>query len=182
MAILQLDDLTHLTDPSAIADVLFPLGIDLRSYRSGNSLHFPDLLAQDVLTHDERQQILGLHDSHFEFLKQQGNYAWCDLLTLHPGSLQLPMWATTYGKYHVHSDPEALYVLAGEVIFGFVTPEGNHLQLLLQPQDFLHISPNVEHWSSLGASLTLKVVHYFSSATGWVPRYTGTRLSETLGI
>lgn len=180
MAILQLSDNTLSADPELLSEVLSPLGIQLQRFNPGATSLFPDLLAQDILSQNEKQQILELHNSHFEFLKHQGSYSWCHLLTLHPGSPQLSMWASTYGQYHVHSDPEALYVLTGEIIFGIVKPDGSRLQLLLQAQDFLHIPAQVEHWSNLGASLTLKAVHYCSSATGWTPRYTGTSISERL--
>ncbi len=74
---------------------------------------------------------------------------------------------------------EPLYVLAGEMIFGFVRADGSQIQLLVQAQDYLLISAGVEHWCSLTASLNFKGVRYFTTAEGWLPSYTGTELSDS---
>jgi 1,2-dihydroxy-3-keto-5-methylthiopentene dioxygenase len=70
--------------------------------------------------------------------------------------------------------------LDGEVIFGFVRPDGSQVQLLLRSQDFLHIPAGVEHWSGLSATLTLKAVRYFATSDSWIPQHTGTRLGHFL--
>ncbi|HEY9624546.1 MAG TPA: hypothetical protein V6C78_29590 [Crinalium sp.] len=178
MAILLLEDGTIVRDMGAIADELFPLGIWLKHFDPGMSLLFPNLAEQDVLTTEEKQYILELHDSQFEFLKRQGNYVWSDLLVLHPGSPTLDMVLKTYGRCHAHTAPEALYMLSGELVIGFVYSDGRQAQLLLQSQDYIHIPHGVEHWSSLTASLTVKAVRYFTTADGWVPQYTGTIFSN----
>jgi 1,2-dihydroxy-3-keto-5-methylthiopentene dioxygenase len=117
----------------------------------------------------------------FEFLKQEGGYLWSDLLVLHPGSPNLAMLVATYSRYHNHTAAEALYLLAGEAIFGFLRPNGSQVQLLLQAQDYLHIPAGVEHWFTPAASLHCKAVRYFTTVEGWVPQYTGTQWSDYLG-
>jgi 1,2-dihydroxy-3-keto-5-methylthiopentene dioxygenase len=178
MATLQLPDGSLLTQPAEIARELNLLDIDYKRYDPGTSLLFPDLAAQDVLADAAKQHILELHDSQFEFLKHDSHYLFNDLLNLHPGSPALHAFTTTYSTYHIHAEPEALYVLLGEAIYGFVRPDGAHLKLLLQDQDYLHIPAEVEHWFSPSASLTLKAVRYYSGISGWAPKYTGTRSQE----
>ena len=116
----------------------------------------------------------------FEFLQKENGCLWCDLLNVHPGIPNLQMLLHTYSRYHTHTASEPLYVLAGEMIFGFVKPDGSRLQLLVQPQDYISIPVGVEHWCSLSASLNFKAVRYFTSVEGWVPNYTGTQLSDCL--
>jgi 1,2-dihydroxy-3-keto-5-methylthiopentene dioxygenase len=172
MAKLLLDNGTILSEPKAIYEKLLPLGIGLGQWAVADSC----LLKADILTDLEQQKILELHESHFHFLQQQGGYLWRDLLTLHPGSGNLQLLAATYARYHTHSATEALYVLAGEIIFGFICSKGSQMQLSLTSQEFIQIPAGVEHWSSLSASLSLKAIRYFSSAEGWMPKYTRTRL------
>ncbi|MUG99487.1 acireductone dioxygenase [Scytonema sp. UIC 10036] len=174
MAILLLEDGTVQSSLVEISRELSPLGIYLRHYDPGTSIFLPDLISQEILTNKEKDYILEIHDSLFEFLKKEGNYLWSDLLTLHPGLSQLQMLINTYNRYHVHTAPEALYILAGEMIFGFVRPDGTQVQLLVQSQDYIQIPARVEHWSSPAASLHCKAVRYFTTADGWVPQYTGT--------
>ena len=114
------------------------------------------MAAQDTLRDEEKQNVLELLSSYFEFLQQQEGYLWYDLLVLHPGTANLYSLAVTYSRYHTHTTSEALYMLAGEAIYSFVRPDGDRFQLLVQPQDYLHIPAGVEHWFSPAASLHVR--------------------------
>ncbi|MBU7586188.1 MAG: acireductone dioxygenase [Nostoc sp. TH1S01] len=179
MAILLREDGTVESDLSEIVGELAPLGVYLKHYDPGTSLLFTNLLEQDVLTALEKQYIVELHNSVFEFLQQENASLWCDLLNVHPGVPNLQMLIDTYSRYHTHIAAEPLYVLAGEMIFGFVRPDGSQVQLLVQSQDYISIPAGVEHWCSLTAALNFKAVRYFTSAEGWLPNYTGTQLSDS---
>ena len=181
MALLQLDGGTTYTDFEEIAEELAPLRVHLRHFELDTSLVFLGLSDQDVLTESEKRNILQLHESLFEFLKQERCYLWSDLLNVHPGSPHLQPLMATYSPYHVHTAPEAFYVLAGRAIFRFVRPDGSQMQLLVEPQDYLHISAGVEHGFSLDASLWFKAVRYFTTVEGWVPQYTKTQMGNFLG-
>ncbi|MEH2331662.1 acireductone dioxygenase [Nostoc sp.] len=187
MANLLLDDGTIESDLGEIARELEPLGIQLKHYDPGTSLLFPNLLGQDVLTEAEKRYCVELHNSVFEFLQQENGALWCDLLNVHPGSFNLHHLIATYGRYHTHPAAEPLYVLSGEMIYGFVRADGSQVQLLVQAQDYLYIPTGVEHWCSPTASLNFKGVRYFAmsatgcaNAEGWVPNYTGTQVSDSL--
>ncbi|MBD2436014.1 cupin domain-containing protein [Nostoc sp. FACHB-110] len=180
MAILLLEDGSVESDLSEIVSELAPIGVHLKHYDPGTSLLFPSLLEQDVLNNSEKHYIVDLHNSVFEFLRHENGSLWCDLLNVHPGVPNLQMLLNAYSHYHTHTSAEPLYVLAGEMIFGFVRPDGSQIQLLVQPQDYIYIPAEVEHWSSLTASLSFKAVRYFTSAEGWVPNYTGTQLNDAL--
>lgn len=179
MPVLQLEDGSILNDLEAIDQELNALLVDFRHFDPGTTLLFPDLDQQDVLDDDERQNILDLHDCHFEFLRLEQGYLWHDLLVLHPGSPNLYTLATQYNRCHTHTAPEALYVLSGAAIYGFIRSDGSPMRLLVQPQDYIHIPAGVEHWFRPTASLHFKAVRYFSTPSGWVPRYTGTMLNDT---
>jgi 1,2-dihydroxy-3-keto-5-methylthiopentene dioxygenase len=179
MAILLLEEGKVESDLSEIVRELTSLGIYLKHYDPGTSLLFPDLLEQDVLTDSEKQYIVELHNSVFECLLQENGSLWCDLLSVHPGSPNLQMLTDAYSRYHTHPAAEPLYVLAGEMIFGFVKSDGSQVQLLVQSQDYIYIPADVEHWCSLTTSLHFKAVRYFTSAEGWIPSYTGTQLSDS---
>ncbi|MDM9384050.1 cupin domain-containing protein [Chlorogloeopsis sp. ULAP01] len=180
MSILKLENgqiLSHLSD---IQRELATLNIQIEHQDLGKSLRSPELLAQDILSQQEKQRILHLYENDFEVLKQKVDYHFYDLLVLHPGSPNLYTLAAAYSRYHTHKDAEALYILAGEAMFGFVQPEGNQVQLLVQAHDYIYIPAEVEHWFSPAASLHVKALRYFTSADGWIPEYTGTRFQDFL--
>jgi 1,2-dihydroxy-3-keto-5-methylthiopentene dioxygenase len=174
MAILLLDNGITESNFSEIVNELESLNIKLRNYELGTSLLFSELLEQETVTESEKLYIIELHNSLFEFLQKETDYHWSDLLNIHPGSTNLETWIVTYGRYHTHNAAEVIYLLAGEMIYGFVKPDGSQVQLLLQHQDYLYIPIGVEHWCSPSASLNFKVIRYFTTVEGWMPNYTGT--------
>ena len=180
MPTLLLEDGTIHSNLVDIAHELSPLGINLKHYEPSMPIFLSDLLSQEILTDKEKNYILEIHNSLFEFLKKQGRSLWSDLLNVHPGLPDLDTLIATYNHYHFHTAPEALYILAGEMIFGFVRPDGSQVQLLIQAQDYINIPAKVEHWIRPAASLHCKAVRYFTTVHGWMPHYTGTQMIDFL--
>jgi 1,2-dihydroxy-3-keto-5-methylthiopentene dioxygenase len=179
MPTLLLDDGTIKSDFPEIVAELAPLNIELKHFATVELLILSNLLEPEVLTQLEKQQIVELHQDLFAYLQAQQGYLWCDVMNLHPGSPHIENVIATYSRYHNHTAAEALYVLAGEMIFGFVTPDGHQIQLLMQPQDYIHIPAGVEHWCSPTALLNFTGLRFFTTIEGWVPNYTGTQLIDS---
>ncbi|MEP0872543.1 cupin domain-containing protein [Trichocoleus desertorum AS-A10] len=171
MAILQLSNGKVCGNSSEIVRELALFNVQLQHYSLEAPQHWADLLAEDVLPDLEKRQILELCDRQLGSLKQETSYLWSDLLVFHPGSSQLHS-ISTYNRYHTHKAPEALYILSGEAIFSFIELDGQQVQLLVQPGDYVQIAAGVEHWFSPTASLEFKAVRYFTTVDGWVPQYT----------
>ncbi|MBW4507757.1 MAG: acireductone dioxygenase [Scytonematopsis contorta HA4267-MV1] len=184
MSILKLDNGEIIRNESEIQLILAPLYIQVRNCYSekllDDAINSSKALSQDVLDYSEKNQVLHLHSSFLDSLKQEFGSLWYDLLVLHPGSANLFSLTRTYSRYHTHTDAEALYLLSGEALFGFIRPDGSHVQLLLEKHDYIHIPAGCEHWFSLTASLNLKAVRYFATTDGWMPQHTGRKLN--LGI
>lgn len=180
MAVLQLSNRKRFSDLAAIADILAPLKVHLKHYELGSSPLSTNLLELDVLDAHQKKQLLEIHRKDLMLPERAGDYSWCDLFTVHPGSPNLQTLSFNYSRYHVHTAAEAFCVLAGEAIVGLVQSDQQQLQLLVQPGDFLHIATGVEHWFGLSAALHLKAVRYFTTADGWMPYYTGTEINASL--
>lgn len=179
MAILQFAN-QQVHDLSTIAKMLKLSNIWLKHYPVQSLPAAKDLLERDVLELEHRQQLLELYQDQLAAIVPEGEYAWCDLLALHPGSPTLQTLEHNYGRYHTHTDPEVLYVLAGSAIVGFAQSEPScELQLRLGPGDFLHIPKQVEHWFSLTASLQFKAARYFVTTNAWMAYYTNTLVDES---
>lgn len=179
MAILQFADQRVCHDLATIAKTLSSLNICLKHYSVQPLLAAKDLLERDVLELEHRQQLLELYKDHLAAIVPDGEYAWCDLLALHPGSPNLQTIEHNYGRYHTHTDPEVLYVLTGSAIFGFTQSDGRQVQLRLEVGDLIHIPSQVEHWFSLTASLQVKAARYFVTTKSWMAHYTNTLVDES---
>ncbi|WP_017318659.1 1,2-dihydroxy-3-keto-5-methylthiopentene dioxygenase [Mastigocladopsis repens] len=176
MAILQLEDGTRHTDLQDICRELAPLNIQLNRWAVGESQQLRQLLAQDSLNEDEKEQILKSLDGYFEQLKQTAGYQTRDLIVLHPGIPNLDAMLTKFDKIHTHSEDEVRYIIAGEGIFGFVRPDDTQVELTVQPQEYINVPAGTEHWFYLTPARRIKAVRYFTGTEGWFPEYTDTQI------
>ena len=180
MAILRLENGTTYTQLSDIARELAPLNIQLKRWPVGDSEEIRNLLAQDVLSDVEKEQVLQALDSYFEELKQTAGYHSRDLIVLHPETTNLDAMLSKFYQSHTHADDEVRYIVAGEGIFGFVRPGGDQVELTVQPEEYINVPALSEHWFYLTASRRIKAVRYFNGTEGWVPEYTGTGIRSRL--
>ncbi len=72
MAILQLEDSTIYNDLGNISRELATLNIQLKHCPVEKNLDLPELLAQDILSLAQKEQVLQAVDNHFEELKRTG--------------------------------------------------------------------------------------------------------------
>lgn len=176
MAILRLENGTTYKELSDITQELASLNIQIKHLPIGENLALPELLADDILSIAQKEQVLATVDSYFQEFKRTAGYQWCDLLVLHPGAPHLYALLSHFDRCHTHIDDEALYVVAGECIFGFVRLDGSQVELIVQAEEYINMPAGTEHWFCLTASLQLKAVRYFTTIGGWTPQYTDTEI------
>lgn len=182
MAILRLENGTTYTQLSDITRELAPLNIQLNRWPIGDSAEIRNLLAQDVLSDAEKEQVLQALDGYFEELKQRAGYHTRDLIVLHPETPNLDAMLSKFYQSHTHADDEVRYIVAGEGIFGFVRPGGDQVELTVQSEEYINVPAMTEHWFYLTASHRIKAVRYFNGTEGWVPEYTGTEIRSQLAV
>lgn len=180
MAILRLEDGTTYTQLSDITRELAPLKIKLNSWPVGDNPEILELLAKDALDDNQKEQVLQALDGYFEQLKETAGYQSRDLIVLHPEIPNLDTLLSKFDKCHIHADDEVRYIVAGEGIFGFVRPDGSQVEVTVQPEEFINVPANTEHWFYLTAARKVKAVRYFTTTTGWTPEYTDTEIRSRL--
>jgi 1,2-dihydroxy-3-keto-5-methylthiopentene dioxygenase len=173
VAILRLEDGTTYTQLGDIARELASLNVQLNRWSVGDNPEVHRLLAKDALSDEEKEQVLEALDSYFEELKASAGYQSRDLIVLHPDVPNLDALLSKFDSCHYHTDAELRYIVAGEGIFGFVRPDGSQVELTVQPEEYINVPENTEHWFYLTPSRRIKAVRYFTTMEGWVPEYTG---------
>jgi 1,2-dihydroxy-3-keto-5-methylthiopentene dioxygenase len=174
MAILKLEDGSQHTDLNKITEELAPLNVQLNRWIVGNDGQLRQLLAQDSLNEDEKEQVLTSLDNYFKELQQTAGYQTRDLIVLHPGVPNLDTMLSKFDKIHTHAEDEVRYIIDGEGIFGFVRPDGSQIELTIQPEEYINVPAGTEHWFYLTSAKRIKAVRYFTGTEGWTPKYTGT--------
>ncbi|MBD2579257.1 cupin domain-containing protein [Oscillatoria sp. FACHB-1406] len=176
MAILQLEDGTTYTQTDDIARELAALNVNLARWPVGDNETLQTLLAKAALDEAEKEEVLQSIDRYFEQLKQEAGYQTRDLIVLHPDIPNLDALLAKFQRCHTHGDDEVRYIIEGEGVFGFVTPEGKQMELTIQPEEFINVPAGTEHWFYLTPQKRIKAVRYFTSMEGWVPEYTETAI------
>lgn len=171
MAILQRQNGKIESNQGIITQMLSSLSVVLERFSCRCHPPLGGLMVKDVLTPFEKHRLMELTNPSFEVLKKRDGYQRRDLMILHPGSTSLYPFLIRSERWHTHSQAEGLYVLSGECIVGFITGEGEEVQLLLQPGDYLKIPAHLTHWFSLSSSLNLKAVQYSFSVDGCIPQF-----------
>lgn len=178
MAILQLENGTTYTTLEEISRELAPLNIQLNAWTVGNSPRIRHLLSQQTLSDEEKEEVLVALDGYFENLQQTAGYQSRDLIVLHPDVPNLETLLSKFDRVHTHDDDEVRYIVDGEGIFGFIRPDASQVKLTVQPQEYINVPANTEHWFELTPNRRIKAVRYFSGTEGWVPIYTGTEIRD----
>ncbi|HEY9638219.1 MAG TPA: acireductone dioxygenase [Coleofasciculaceae cyanobacterium] len=176
VAILRLEDGTTYTQLGDIERELAPLNIQLNHWSVGDNPEVRRLLAKDALSDEEKEQVLQALDGYFEELKASASYQSRDLIVLHPEVPNLNTLLSKFNSCHYHTDDEVRYIVAGEGVFGFVRPDGTQVEVTVQPEEFINVPANTEHWFYLTRSQRIKAVRYFTTTEGWAPEYTGTEI------
>ena len=176
MAILRLENGTIHTQLSDIARELAPLNIQLNRWPVGDNPRIRELLALDALDDNQKEQVLQALDGYFQQLSETAGYQSRDLIVLHPDIPNLDTMLSKFNSCHIHSDDEVRYIVAGEGIFGFVRPDGTQVEVTVQPEEFINVPANTEHWFYLTAARKIKAVRYFTTTDNWTPEYTDTEI------
>jgi len=173
MAVLKLENGTFHSNLINIAQELAPLNIQINRWTITDNPDIKRLLAQDSLNEDEKERVLGALDGYFEQLKQIAGYITRDLVVLHPGISNLDALVAKFDQIHTHVDDEVRYIIDGEGIFGFVLPNGDQVELIVQSEEYINVPAGTEHWFYLTPAKRVKAVRYFTTIEGWTPQYTG---------
>lgn len=176
MAILRLEDGTTYTKLGDIERELAPVNVQLNHWPVGDNPEIHALLAKDALSDEEKEQVLQALDGYFEQLKASADYQSRDFIVLHPEVPNLDALLSKFNRCHYHTDDEVRYIVAGEAIFGFVRPDGSQLEVTVQPEEYINVPANTQHWFYLSPSKRVKAVRYFTTTEGWVPEYTDTAI------
>jgi len=134
------------------------------------------LLDKPALEESEKEVLLKGFDDTFLQLQKTMKMKSRDLIVLHPDTPGLSSMLDRFSPCHTHDDEEVRYVIDGEGEFGFVLQSGEQVLLRVEAGDFIYIPKETEHWFVLTKKQRIKAIRYFSDTSGWVPRYTSSKV------
>ncbi len=174
MAILVRSTGAVVKDRETMDEILGTCGVSLEFWPVRPTGRVSDLLAGSSPGGEDAEEILAAQDHYFEKLRRNHGYQTRDLVVIFPEMPGLSGILDRFRAIHYHEDDEVRYVVDGEGIFGFVLPDGDQVELLVESGDFIRVPRLLEHWFRLTESRKIKAIRYFTGTAGWVPVYTGT--------
>jgi 1,2-dihydroxy-3-keto-5-methylthiopentene dioxygenase len=160
-----------LGDFDAIAAKLAGIGITIERWAAGVELG----------ESPEDQAILEAYSGDIERLKQVGGYKSRDVLRVTPDHPQREELRQKFLSEHIHDDDEVRFFVEGAGLF-YIRSGGMVHALECTRGDLILLPAGTRHWFDTGARPFFTVIRIFTTPEGWVARYTGDRIAESIPL
>ena len=158
-----------------IQDFLRYHGIAYESWQVPQTLS--PLAKKDLLTPEEKTELLSVYQPELETLKTSKGYIENDVICLCPQTPQIGELLSKFDKDHYHTDDEVRFIFSGRGIFGFEGEKQEKFTIEVTGGDYIVIPAYHWHWFTLGENRDIKAIRLFQDKSGWVPYY-----RETNGV
>jgi 1,2-dihydroxy-3-keto-5-methylthiopentene dioxygenase len=170
MAILRREDGKTYSEIREIEQQLNSLNVQIKQLTLENYLVNPavggslrNLFCQEIMNLSEKQAILQALSPQCNKSQHLEGCTWCELMAINPSSPNLYQLLAQGSRPSRHTTDQIIYLLTGECILGFSSPDGGEMELLLHSQDYVKIPAGMRYWFSLSALLSVKAIRYFTS-------------------
>ena len=157
-------------DHAAIAAALAPAGVRLERWQAGATL--PDA-PQD-------EDIMAAYAGEIERLQAEG-YPTCDVIRVTPDHPQREELRAKFLAEHVHDDDEVRFFVEGAGLF-YIRSGGVVHALECTAGDLIVLPAGTRHWFDTGARPFFTAIRLFITPEGWVARYTGDGIAESIPL
>lgn len=161
----------NLTDHAAITAALAPHGIVLERWEPSAPL------AADASDED----ILAAYAEEIGRLKARGGYQSVDVLRLTPDHPQREALREKFLAEHIHDDDEVRFFVEGAGLF-YIHAGGMVHALECTAGDLIAVPAGTQHWFDTGARPSFTVIRLFTTPDGWVARFTGDPIHESIPL
>lgn len=158
-----------LSDTQEITDFLAYHGIAHQRWDVPQAL--VPLTQKDLLSPEEKSQVLTAYQPQLEALKQKHGYIQNDMVCLCRQTPQIEQLLSKFDRDHYHTEDEVRFILSGRGIFGFEGKGREKFTIEVTGGDFITIPAYNWHWFNLGENRDIKAVRLFQDMSGWVPTY-----------
>jgi 1,2-dihydroxy-3-keto-5-methylthiopentene dioxygenase len=98
-------------------------------------------------------------------------------MQLAPGNPNYPAIRQKFIDEHIHTENEVRFFVAGSGNF-VLHLDGQVFDAHCTRGDLISVPAGVKHWFDAGETPDFTVLRIFSDTAGWVPHYTGEKISE----
>lgn len=155
------------TDGAEIQAVLAGLGVDFERWEATADLAL-DATPDEVLE-AYQAQIRALMDRH--------GLQSVDVVSMYPDHPQREAMRQKFLAEHVHDDFEVRFFVDGQGLFN-IRANGQVYAMLCTRNDLINLPAGTVHWFDMGPAPHFKAIRLFTTADGWVARFTGDAIAS----
>ena len=123
------------------------------------------------------ENVLDAYAHEIEGLKLAGGYRAVDVIRLGPDHPDREALRAKFLSEHRHDEDEVRFFVEGAGLF-CLREDGKVHVVLCEAGDMISVPAGVRHWFDMGPSPRFTAIRLFTSAEGWVARYTGDPIAD----
>jgi 1,2-dihydroxy-3-keto-5-methylthiopentene dioxygenase len=155
------------TDGERIAEGLQPIGVRFERWAASRELP-PDV---------DDKAIMEAYRGDIERLKRECGYQSVDVLRCLPDNPKREELRLKFLDEHTHDDDEVRFFVEGAGVF-YLHAAQKVFMTLCERGDLLSVPAGTRHWFDMGPAPHFTVIRLFTTAAGWVAKFTGERIAR----
>jgi 1,2-dihydroxy-3-keto-5-methylthiopentene dioxygenase len=154
-------------DHAAIGAILADQGVAFERWQIGSEL------AADA----DQDAVLAAYQADIDRLNERYGFESVDVVALRPDNPQKAEFRGKFLAEHTHDDFEVRFFVDGSGLF-YLHLDGKVYLVLCEKGDLISVPANTTHWFDMGANPDFKCIRLFTTAEGWVGKFTGSDIAE----
>jgi len=163
MAVVSIPDQNRtLSNPEAIADFLFDIGIDCQRWETSHP----------VAPNAPADEVLAAYAAEIDKLKISGGYVAADVIDVNPRTSGLDEMLAKFNREHWHDEDEVRFITHGRGIFHIHARRKPVIAIEVEAGDLVRVPRGMWHWFNLCPNREIRAIRLFQDPAGWTPHYT----------
>lgn len=155
------------TDFAEIQAKLAELGVDFERWNA----------AAELAIDASSDEVLGAYQAQIRALMDRHGLQSVDVVSMHPEHPQREAMRQKFLAEHVHDDFEVRFFVDGQGLFN-IRANGRVYAMLCTRDDLINLPAGTVHWFDMGPAPQFKAIRLFTTAEGWVARFTGDPIAK----
>lgn len=150
------------------------------NYQLGQiGVQFERWAATAVFSADADQDtVLAAYADAIDRLKSQYDFQSVDVISLTPSHPDKAAFRQKFLAEHIHDDFEIRFFVEGRGLF-YLHVANKVYAVLCEQGDLISVPANTTHWFDMGENPRFKTIRLFTTADGWVAKFTGSAIAVT---
>jgi 1,2-dihydroxy-3-keto-5-methylthiopentene dioxygenase len=152
---------------------------DIQSQLAAIGVQFERWSAQCEFASDADQEtVLNAYQNSVANLKKQYGFESVDVISLKSDHPDKAVFRQKFLDEHIHEDFEVRFFVEGRGLF-YLHVAGKVYAVLCEQGDLISVPANTTHWFDMGENPNFKCIRLFTTADGWVAKFTGSDIAKT---